>query len=176
MNDSNNKNLSEGQDKKFDEYRKCLIDVQVKLSESFDKLIITLAGGALGLSITFLKDLVTLNDIVYPFFLLFAWGLFVCSLACILGEILFGIKAYKKAIKQCDDGTIYNEKVGGKASSVSNYLQISATITLIAGLFFISLFVFLNIGACHDKSKTNTATDTTYSSSPLSYPKTRYWS
>jgi hypothetical protein len=161
MNNVNNNNLSEDKEKNLNDYRKGLIDVQVKLGESYDKLIITLSGGALALSITFLKDIVTLNNIVYPLLLISAWGLFVISLSCILGEILFGIKAYKKAIKQIDDGTIYDEKVGGKASSISNYLQLSAAITLIAGLLLISLFAFLNIGECHDKSKTNTKTTTT---------------
>ena len=146
---------------KLDAYRQNLYDVQVKLSESYDKLIITLSGGALALSITFLKDIIKVDNIVSSWLLLSAWGLFVVSLTCILGEILFGIKAFKKAIKQIDDGTIYGERVGGKSSAVTNVLQISASVTLIIGLVLISVFVYFNMGECHDDSKTKINAETT---------------
>lgn len=153
---------------KLDIYRQSLYEIQVKLGESYDKLIITLSGGALALSITFLKDIIKIDNITKPSLLLGAWGLFVASLTCILGEILFGIRAFKKAIKQIDDGTIYDERVGGKSSAITNYLQISASLTLIIGLLLISVFVYFNMGECHDNSKTKTNAETTITS-----PKTK---
>ncbi len=127
-------------------YRKDLVERQQKLNESYDKLIITLSGGSLALSITFLKDIIGSNEIYYPFLLLIAWGLFVLSLTSILGEILFGIKAYKKAIQQVDDNTIHEEKVGGKSSYWSSVAHWIASISLVLGLLSISIFAFLNIG------------------------------
>jgi len=127
-------------------YREGLVETQRKLNESYDKLIITLSGGSLALSITFLKDIIGSNEICYPFLLLAAWGLFVLSLTSILSEILFGIKAHKKAIEQVDNGTIHKEKVGGKSSSWSSAAHWVASISLVLGLLFISIFAFLNIG------------------------------
>lgn len=127
------------------EYRQGLVDTQRKLNESYDKLLITLSGGALALSIAFLKDVIGANDISYPMLLLVSWGLFVLSLASILGEILFGIQAHKIAILQIDSETIRSQKVGGKFSKWSTNLHWMAAISLILGLILISSFVFLNL-------------------------------
>ena len=146
-------------------YRDGLIETQKKLNESYDKLIITLSGGALALSITFLKDVIGSSKIDYPFLLLIAWFFFVLSLTSILGEILFGIKAYKKAVSQVDEGTIHEEKVGGKSSSWTNALHWVAAVSLVLGLLFISIFSFYNVGENHGAEKaitiTKTATDAT---------------
>jgi len=45
-------------DEKLLEYRKDLIKTVQKLNENYDKLIITLSGGAFGLSLVFVKDFV----------------------------------------------------------------------------------------------------------------------
>lgn len=139
-------------------YRQGLINTQRKLNESYDKLIITLSGGSLALSITFLKDIIGSNEIFCPFLLLIAWGLFVLSLTSILGEILFGIKAHKKAIQQIDDETIRAEKVGGKSSFWSSVFHWVAAMSLIVGLLFISVFAFLNLGGNHVSKNTTKAT------------------
>ncbi|MBN4079518.1 hypothetical protein JYT26_02645 [Beggiatoa alba] len=140
------------------QYREGLVETQRKLNESYDKLILTLSGGALALSITFLKDIIGSNEISYPLLLLIAWGLFVLSLTSILSEILFGINAHKKAIKQVDNGTIHNEKVGGKSSYWSSVAHWAASISLVLGLLFISAFTFFNIGEKHGTEKATTKT------------------
>ena len=142
-------------------YREGLVETQRKLNESYDKLIITLSGGALALSITFLKDIIGSSEINYPSLLLIAWGLFVLSLTSILSEILFGIKAHKKAIKQVDNGTIHDQKVGGKSSFYSTATHWVAACSLVLGLLFISVFAFCNIGERHGTKETNTDPKTT---------------
>jgi hypothetical protein len=144
----------------LDQYRQGLIDTQRKLNENYDNLLVTLSGGALALSITFLKDIIGSNEMVYPYFLLIAWSLFVLSLASILGEILFGILAHKKAITQVDDNTIYEKKVGGISSNISTILHWSSAVSLVLGLIFISIFSFYNIGGIHGRAKTNSKATT----------------
>ena len=147
-------------DEELKKYRHGLIDTQRKLNESYDKLLITLSGGALALSITFLKDVIGTKAIIYPQLILISWGLFVLSLAAILGEILFGIKAHKKAIHQVDEGSIYEQKVGGRSSSLSTILHWVAALSLIIGLLFISTFAFYNVGENNVRKETNTKTTT----------------
>lgn len=149
--ESNNKAVTMNNEMKL--YRDGLIETQRKLNESYDKLIITLSGGSLALSITFLKDIIGTNEINLPALLLIAWGLFVLSLTSILSEILFGIKAHKKAIKQIDAGTIHQEKVGGKSSLWSSAGHWVAAISLVLGLLFLSSFAFFNVGENHDAEK-----------------------
>lgn len=140
----------------LDSYRQGLVDTKNKLNESYDKLIVTLSGGSLALSITFLKDVIGSDKIHYPILLLVAWGLFILSLTSILSEVLFGIRAHKKAIQQVDDKTIRKEKVGGRSSLLSGVAHWIAAISLVLGLSFISSFVFFNIGESHGDEKTAT--------------------
>jgi len=138
-------------------YRQFLIDTQIKLNESYDKLIISLSGGALALSITFLKNVIENKEINYPALLLIAWALFVCSLAAILCSILFGIQAYKKAILQVDDESIYDkETTGGKSSKLSSVMHWIAAISLLIGLVFISTFTYFNIGEKNGRKEITT--------------------
>ena len=46
------------------EYRQQLITLEQKSAESFDKTVIALSGGALGLSLTFVKEIVDLANVV----------------------------------------------------------------------------------------------------------------
>ena len=147
-------------------YREGLVETQRKLNESYDKLIITLSGGSLALSITFLKDIIGSNKINDPIFLLLAWGLFVLSLTAILGEILFGIKAHKTAITQVDDGSIHNKKVGGNSSFWSTATHWVAAISLVLGLLFISAFAFSNLGGTDGTKETDAGTEATTEAKP----------
>lgn len=145
-------------DKDLKEYRTELIRTVQKLNENYDKLIVTLAGGALGLSIVFLKDVIKQDQIQSPTLLFVAWILFILSLSSVLGSLLFGIAANKKAIKQVDDDTIYNEEPGGVFSKFTKWLHYSGTVLLVAGLFFIAAFACKNMGIKNVKeTKTNSA-------------------
>ncbi|MBL4798264.1 MAG: hypothetical protein JKY50_12680 [Oleispira sp.] len=145
------------------EYRNLLISTQRQLNENYDKLVVTLSGGALALSMTFLKDIINLKDAKYIWMLVFSWSLFILSLAAIFGEILFGIEAYKKAVTQLDNNTVRSEKVGGLFSSLTKWFSRIAAMSLVLGLLTISLFVFLNLG---DNDGRNTTTTTAEAAQP----------
>ncbi|MGR6831371.1 hypothetical protein [Aliivibrio wodanis] len=154
------------------EYRNLLISTKHQLTDSYDKLVVTLSGGALALSITFLKDIVNLKDAEYIWMLITAWSGFIFSLAFIFGGILFGIHAYRKALAQFDSDSD-DETVGGIFSSLAVFCSYGAAVSLIIGLMLISIFVFINIGDTNGKGSessrepteatTNTKTDPTTS-------------
>jgi len=147
-------------EKDLKEYRTYLIQTVQKLNENYDKLIITLSGGALALSLVFLKDVIKENQIQEPILLIAAWGFFIASLASILGTLLFGIAANKKAIKQVDANTIYNEEPGGFFSKVTTILHYASTAFLIIGLIFIAAFAYVNMEV-NDGKRKNIAQTTT---------------
>ncbi len=68
-------------------YRALLIDTLRFLNESYDKLLVTLSGGALGISIAFLKDIVKLENVIFPNLLFYAWLAFILSLAAVLASV-----------------------------------------------------------------------------------------
>jgi hypothetical protein len=147
-------------EKDLKEYRKYLIQTVQKLNENYDKLIITLSGGALALSLVFLKDVIKKNQIQEPILLIMAWGLFIASLASILGALLFGIAANKKAIKQVDANTIYKEKPGGLFSKATTILHYASSAFLIIGLISIAIFASLNMEVKDGKRQNITQTTT----------------
>jgi hypothetical protein len=138
-------------DKDLKEYRQALINTVEKLNESYDKLIITLSGGALALSLAFLKDVIKDAYIQSPEILLVAWGLFVVSLTSILGSLLFGIAANKKAVLQVDADRIYTQKPGGIFSELTTWLHYAGAFFLIIGLVFIAAFAYVNMEAKYGK-------------------------
>lgn len=127
-------------------YRDDLLSTLRFLNESYDKILVTLAGGALGLSIAFLKDVIDLESVVYPQFLLAAWFAFILSLATVLGRIFFGIEAYRRAIRQLDDGTIYENRPGGPSAIITRALHALSAVFLLVGLISIATFSYLNVG------------------------------
>jgi hypothetical protein len=145
-------------DKDLKDYRKHLIETSVKLNENYDKLVITLSGGALALSLTFLKDIIKEKP-VSTLLLYWSWGLLIGSLTCVLGALLFGIAAHEKAIKQVDADSIYHESVGGWFSYMSTTLHYLGTILLVAGLVCMTIFVDLNMEVTNVKGKNTTATE-----------------
>lgn len=128
------------------QYRTSLAETVRTLNESYDKMLLTLSGGALGLSIAFLKDVVTLDNVKNPELLLLSWVAFIVSLASVLGRVMFGIEAHRKAIAQVDDGTIYKNKPGGRFSSLTRVLHILSAASLLIGLILIAVFAYRNIG------------------------------
>jgi hypothetical protein len=127
-------------------YRDTLLVTMRFLNESYDKMLIMLSGGALGLSITFLKDVVNLAKVKHAELIMLSWLAFIISLAAVLGRVLFGIEAYRKAISQVDDGSIYNEKPGGIYACLTKCLHILSAASLLVGLLLIAIFSYLNVG------------------------------
>ncbi|WP_376693086.1 hypothetical protein [Wenzhouxiangella sp. EGI_FJ10409] len=156
------------QDEKLKDYRSDLTNTLRFLNEAYDKMLLTLAGGALGLSIVFLKDILVVEALKSPLLLIWAWGLFIFSLAGVLGRLLFGIEAYRKALRQVDDGTIRQARPGGFYSIASRSLHISAALSLIAGFICIAAFAYKNVGEANAERKPQTTTAATMAASATS--------
>lgn len=148
-------------DEKLKRYRTELTDTLRFLNEAYDKMLLTLAGGALGLSIVFLKDILVLDSLKSPSLLIWAWSLFIFSLSGVLGRLLFGIEAYRKALRQVDDGTIRKARVGGFYSLASRLLHIAAALSLVAGFVCIAAFAYKNVGETDAEGQAETTAATT---------------
>jgi hypothetical protein len=126
-------------------YRDWLVSADHQASLDFDKAIMTLSGGALGLSITFLHDIVPKPLPQTIIWLWVGWIAFAASLALILVSYLFSMAALTKAIKQVDDGTIYKTKTGGLANLITialNYLSALGVLVGVIGLVGFALSNF----------------------------------
>ena len=98
---------------KLTKYRDYLVQTEQKVSESYDKTIITLSGGALGVSFAFLKDVIGTNPVQSKGVLVVAWTSLTVSLVSVVLSLLFGTMAFRKAIKQVDEKKISDVVAGG---------------------------------------------------------------
>jgi hypothetical protein len=65
-------------------YRDWLVQADHKASEAYDKAVMTLSGGALAISITFIHDIAPSPLATTIYRLIFAWGAFGLSITAIL--------------------------------------------------------------------------------------------
>lgn len=122
--------------------REWLVKADYDASRDFDKAIMTLAAGALGLSIVFVHDLAPHPDGV-PI-LAVAWALFAASLLAILVSFLFSQGALRREITALDEGKVLSTP-GGIPGRVTFCLNIAGAITLILGIASLVTFAIINV-------------------------------
>lgn len=113
-------------------------------SLNYDKAVMTLAGGALGISITFLKDIVPSPLPDTKILLYISWISLAISLASILISYLFSMESLRKAMRQVDDETIYTKKPGGLSASLTACLRVLASISFLVGIIGFVWFALSN--------------------------------
>lgn len=149
-------NASEGQeqptvenddDSVLVEYRKHLVEVSVRSQESLDRGLLTLSGGALGVSIVFLKDIVGEQAAEVLWVLLLAWICWTATIVAVLATFWWARRASETAIARCDDGTIWDHAhaPGGVFSSLTRKFNAVAGITFFVGIVAMLVFVGLNL-------------------------------
>jgi hypothetical protein len=126
-------------------YRQWLVTAEHDASRDFDRAVMTLAGGALGLSVTFIHEIVARPVPCSVVWLGLAWGCLALSLLAILVSILTSQHALRLAIKQVDDQTVHRvHRPGGWLSGVTEGLNVTAALALVLGLMFLVVFALLN--------------------------------
>ena len=136
------------------DHRKFLINTKNKLSESYDKLIITLSGGSLTLSMGFIGNILPISKSSYIILLFIAWALFTLSITSVLIEIISGIYAYNNQIIETDkmiSGEIKEFSEKEFLSKISICANILSMIFLILGLFVLFIYVSINAGEINVK-------------------------
>lgn len=142
------------------DYRKHLVSAEQKSQEDFDKTVLTLSGGALGVSLTFLKDVIGSSPVASPGLLLSSWMCWAVSASVVLISFYLSQIALRHAIAQVDNGSIHNEKPGGRFSTYTSWLNGLGAILFLVGMFTIILFVHANFAkrSSADANKTSAVT------------------
>lgn len=122
--------------------REQLLAIELVSTDSFDRTVLTLSGGALGLSMIFLNDIVEPSKAVQTLWLIIAWACWAVSLILSLSSFWLSAQAKRKTIQQLDDGRLDQEPPGGL------WDRSTALLTPLGGLAFIigvgSMIVFIH--------------------------------
>jgi hypothetical protein len=140
------------------DYRSWLVAAEQKAQEDFDKTVLSLSGGALGVSFVFLKDIVGIPNIQSPGWLLGSWLSWGVSSLSVLASFYTSNLALRRAIRQVDDGTIRKQTPGGGVQIVTAVLNAAGALLFLVGVVFITVFVYLNVGNKTDEQAKAAAT------------------
>jgi uncharacterized membrane protein YjfL (UPF0719 family) len=124
-----------------DEHRDWLVRTHHTASRDFDKAVMTLAGGALGISVAFIHDVAP-----HPHkrgLLAVAWGLLALSLLLILISFLTSQRTLLNEIDAVDNRQ--SSPVPDRAGSMTDYLNWSSAAAFILGVVFVVAFALYNL-------------------------------
>lgn len=127
------------------EYRDYIVNAEQKSQDSYDKAVLSLSSGALGISIAFIKDIIGSKPVSMKLFLFLSWGLWGLSILSILFSHFMSIRALRQTIRQTDNGKIHDEKPGGNYSKITEILNIVSGIFFAIGVLLITVFVAKNL-------------------------------
>jgi len=123
-------------------YRDLLQELSIKSQDQYDKTLLTLSTGALGLSFAFIKDIVNISSATNINFLTGSWICLTLSILCILISFLSAKYALDKAIEAEDSGAFYESKL----DRLTSILNLMSAVFFIIGLIFLTVFIKLNLG------------------------------
>ena len=124
------------------DYRDRLLNYQAEELDIFSKQLVTLSGGALGLSVVFVRQIAG-NDPSVMWVLGAAWVLWIASITCVLMSHYCAAKAMENAIRQLDDE---EEVTGGKFDTRTRRLNSGALWCFLVAAALAAVFVLVNVG------------------------------
>lgn len=127
------------------QYREMLESLKQSSQDSYDKTVISLSGGALGISFAFVKDIVGEWPANSTGWLFAAWVLWGLSVLSVLFSFLCSQKALQKAIEKVDAGKMYEKNLGGCLNLITIILNYSSGICFLLGVFTMVIFVAYNM-------------------------------
>lgn len=127
------------------DYRTFLMTAAQKESAAYDQAVMTLSGGALGISITFIHDIAPAPKAGTIWLLGIAWCLLALSIAAILISKLTSQWALRRAIRQVDEGTIGRQRPGARFSAWTASLNVAAGTAFLLGVIFLASFTVTNM-------------------------------
>lgn len=125
-------------------YRERLVDAHHTATRDFDKAVLVLAGGAFGVSMAFVRDIVPLKATRIDL-LMVAWVLLATSLLGILVSHLTSMGAALRGIAQIDSEDEI-QVFGGTAALATTCLNVGSAASVVGGYLLLAWFAALNIG------------------------------
>jgi len=128
-------------------YRDHLVLAGQKAQEDYDKAVLALAGGGLGISIAFIEKVIGPGSLVHPSLLELAWLSWAGSITMVLFSYFISRLALRRAIDQVDRGEIHTTRPGSWLAIVTEAANVMSGLLFVVGVFLISYFALLNLEA-----------------------------
>lgn len=133
----------------YERMRDELIISQRSNSDNFDKAILSLSSAALGLTLTFISNLIDLSNAQFLIILYLSWFFFILAIISTLISFLVSQKGFSIQLDMAEKIYLDDEKVDDKKinfiSRWVNGLNIFSAIIFILALILLTLFSITNI-------------------------------
>lgn len=123
------------------QYRAALVQLEERSQAAFDKTLLTLSGGALGVSFAFVSRFLGDRLAVALGWLVGAWGCWIVSLGVVLCSHYFSTLAVRQAIKRVDAG----HSPGRFLDRLVAVLNAAGGVLFLVGLLAVAVFVKSNL-------------------------------
>ena len=130
----------------LESYRQHLVLAEQKAVEAYDKAVMALSGGALGVSFAFLRDIAGPRPWSQTEILFLAWLCWGVSVVAVLASYYSSHLALRRAISQVDEGSIYIRKPGGVYTVITYICNALGGLLFFAGVVLMVVFVSANLG------------------------------
>ena len=135
--------------KLYGETRADLLKRQLSNSENTDRAILSVSTAALGFSLAFLKDIVSLQDAAFPLLPYLSWVFFMLAIAITLLSFFTSQKAIDEQLVLAHKYYIDRDDASGllrsKYASLTDLLNEYGAVFLVIGLFATCMFVGINL-------------------------------
>ena len=111
-------------------------------SSQFDKQVLFIASGALGISLAFVKDIVKLDKSVYKSTLLMSWIFFGIVILISIISHYTSLKAMNSKIENIN---LIDDKESNKFDNYTKWFNILMIVFLSLGLIFLNIFIGINM-------------------------------
>lgn len=127
-----------------------LVKKQISNAENLDRSVLTLSASALGLSLTFIKDIVKLPQAHTLWALVFSWCLFGVSVVSTIISLLSSQEAIRLQILAAEKYYIHRDELALKeslASKLTTRLNLTSGFAFVTGIVLTVIFITTNLPA-----------------------------
>jgi len=144
--ESGSKERTKGQgtmDETQKEYRQGLLELEQKAQEQYDRTVVYLSGGALGVSFAFVENFIK-EGAQSKAYLLTAWGSWGLSVTCALASFYFSALALRQTVEALDAGKKWPDARSWHDTATA-VLNAASGLLFLLGVIMLTVFVWLNL-------------------------------
>lgn len=139
-------NQEEVYQQNLEEYRRSQEILYQRSQEDYDKTVIALSGGALGLTFSFIDGFISGGKAQQLGYLLAAWGCWGLSVSCCLASYYFSTLALRRVLIQLNNNEeVSPQNPGDLSARITQICNFTSGFLFLLGVRFIIIFVYYNL-------------------------------
>jgi hypothetical protein len=125
--------------------RESLVKLAAEQSASYDKYLLSISAGTFGLSVTFLKDILSSIQRDTVCLVIIAWSFIAFTILLTLSSFIFGKLSFYKQIELLEALYFRGEKINNIFTIITSILNIISGLSFVTGITFLFIFVASNL-------------------------------